>query len=59
MADATGRYTWTYDAVNRTTRNQQPHSKTISYSWDALGHKAGMRDPDGGRFTRRIYLTRP
>jgi len=42
---ATGRYTY---GLNRTRVNRQPNSKAISYTWDALGNKAGMIDPDGG-----------
>lgn len=51
MADASGRTTVSFDPRNLPTRIVHPGAKTVSYSYDALAQRAGMIDPDGGRFT--------
>jgi YD repeat-containing protein len=51
LADSTGRYTSTYDERNLPRRVTSPGGKTITYTHDALARRAGMVEPDGGRFT--------
>ncbi len=51
MHDATGRYTSTYDDLNRTRTAFNPASKKIAYAYDSVGQRDHMFDPDGSRFT--------
>jgi YD repeat-containing protein len=51
MQDATGRYTATFDPLNRTNLTVNPAGKRITYVFDPIGQREGMFDPDGGRFT--------
>jgi len=51
MEDTTGRYTYSYDALNRSKAVTTRAGKTITYSYDAVGNRKFMLDPDGGRFT--------
>ena len=50
MADASGRTTYTHDALNRLA-TQVAGAKTVTYSCDAVGNRAVLLDPDGGRTT--------
>ena len=51
MANATGRYSFSYNGNGQTTVSGNPGSKTITYTYDAVGNRAGMDAPDAGRFT--------
>jgi RHS repeat-associated protein len=48
MADPTGRYTSTWDALDRRGSVNWPNKGRITYTWDAVGNRVGMVDPDGG-----------
>jgi YD repeat-containing protein len=47
MADSTGRYSSTWDALDRRGSVNWPNKGRITYTWDAVGNRIGMVDPDG------------
>ncbi len=49
--DSTGRYTRSYDPLNRTVVSIQPSGGRLSFSWDAVGQRRLMVDLAGGRTT--------
>jgi len=51
MANQTGRYTTTYDPLQRKQTVVTPVGKTITYSYDALSRKSQMQVQDAGVFT--------
>ena len=51
MEDGVGITTYSYDELNRQKTVTYPGNKTISYSYDAVGNRATMMDPDGGLTT--------
>lgn len=51
MRDATGRYTATYDALDRMIDIRNPSNRRVTYAYDAIGQRRRMLDPDNGRFT--------
>jgi RHS repeat-associated protein len=51
FVDSTGTTTSVYDAKDRTTVVISPSLHRISYSFNAVDHRIGLRDPDNGRFT--------
>jgi RHS repeat-associated protein len=48
LADSTGRYTTTFDALNRGHVVVNPALKTITVTWDGAGRRRTMTNPDGG-----------
>jgi len=59
--DATGRTTYTFDAVDRVRSVTDPAGKLVTYSYDAAGQRSVMIEPDGGRFmemTREMQNSR-
>src|SRR6185295_11726465 len=51
LRDFTGRYTTTFDALDRTRTVTNPAAKCITYGWDAVSQRRFMVEPDGGRFS--------
>jgi RHS repeat-associated protein len=51
LADGTGRYTTTFDALNRGHVVVNPALKTITVTWDGAGRRRTMTNPDGGLTT--------
>ena len=47
MLDATGTTTWTYDALGRPTRIEQPGTGAVTYSYDSVGNRTGLVLPNG------------
>ena len=56
MQDASGTTTYGYDVVARVDHVTQPANKTITYSYDPVGSRSVMIDPDGGPARRRALL---
>ncbi|MEX0642070.1 MAG: RHS repeat-associated core domain-containing protein, partial [Pirellulales bacterium] len=46
-----GRYTTSYDPIDRRETVVSPGNKTIALAYDAAGNRRSTTDPDGGRFT--------
>ena len=51
MANQTGRYTTTYDSLQRRRTVVTPAGKVITYSYDSLSRKSQMNVADAGIFT--------
>ena len=51
MADSTGRYTSTYDALNRVATVENPQTKTLNFTYDSVLNRRTMQTADSGRFT--------
>ena len=51
MADTTGTYTSTCDALSQSHVVTSPGAKSIAYAWDAVGSRSTMLNPDGSRTT--------
>ncbi|MBS0266547.1 MAG: RHS repeat-associated core domain-containing protein, partial [Planctomycetes bacterium] len=51
LRDATGRYTATFDALDRLSVRTNPANKRITYTYDGISQRRRLADPDGGLFT--------
>ena len=51
LADLTGRYTSTFDSLNRLRTRTTPANKTITLTHDAISRRRVLQEPEGGRFT--------
>jgi YD repeat-containing protein len=51
MRDSTGRYTYTFDAVDRKTMAALPSTQRLTYTFDSVGQRNYLVAPTGGRFT--------
>ena len=51
MADSTGRYTRTFDALDRTHSSTNPALLTLTFVWDPVGERSALIDPAAGRTT--------
>lgn len=51
LHDRTGRYTMTFDDVNRNSVSQAPNSKTITLTYDKVSQRATMAVPGAGKVT--------
>jgi RHS repeat-associated protein len=51
MRDSTGRYTYSFDALNRKTMVALPSTQRLTYAFDAIAQRKFLIAPTGGRFT--------
>jgi RHS repeat-associated protein len=53
-ADFDGKYTFTYDALDRAVTQQDMFGKTLTYAWDQADNRVKVEDSEGG-VTTSVY----
>ena len=51
LHDSSGRYSFVYDVLDRVSSSRNPLSKSLTYSYDAVGNRRSLAAPDSGRFS--------
>ncbi|MCI5189801.1 MAG: hypothetical protein D3905_08375, partial [Candidatus Electrothrix sp. AS4_5] len=49
MTDKLGQTSWSFDALNRATEQNDPFDRVLAYSYDADSNRVGMTYPDGNQ----------
>ena len=51
IVDSVGRWTRTYDPLDRTRSSQNPYGLTLTFTWAAASQRKALIDPAAGRLT--------